>query len=162
MYRDIMRNIEKVHLLRRLFITKTFKAPQQIAMLRFIYENPDCTQADIAKYFHVSSATVAVSTKKLQKSGFIKKTVEECNLRCKRISITEYGEKEFFEIQKKFDEHDKIIFDDFTEDELKYFLECLHKINSKMENIEGIECSDEHTIAEIINRLCQDNENSDE
>lgn len=163
MYCKIIGEINKAHLLRKLFTKRNFENKfgfQQIHMLRFIYDHSDCTQADIAKYFHVSSATIAVSTKRLQKAGLIQKTVEESNLRCKRISLTEYGESEVLRIQEKLDEYDSYIFSDFTDDECELFLSFLSRMNKKMELHEGISYDDTESIesifAELMNRLCTD------
>ena len=90
----------------------------------------------------------------------IQKTVEESNLRCKRISLTEYGESEVLRIQEKLDEYDSYIFSDFTDDECELFLSFLSRMNKKMELHEGISYDDTESIesifAELMNRLCTD------
>lgn len=163
MYREIMGDIEKAHLLHKLFVKRILENGlyfQQFLILNYIYENPDCTQADIAKHFHVSSATITVSTQKLQKSGFIEKNVSENNLRCKCISLTEKGKSEVEKTINAFDNYDRnIVFSDIDSSELQIFRKCLKKINRNMELAEGIKTSESHddVMSEIIGKLCKDN-----
>ena len=163
MYREIIGDIEKAHLLHKLFVKRILENGlyfQQFLILHYIYENPECTQADIAKHFHVSSATMTVSTQKLQKSGFIEKNVSENNLRCKCISLTEKGKSEVEKTINAFDNYDRnIVFSDIDSSELQIFRKCLKKINRNMELAEGIKTSESHddVMSEIIGKLCKDN-----
>jgi len=167
MYRDIIGNIDKAWLLKNLFVKRTMGNrihSKQFSMLKFIYEHPDCTQADIANFFHVSPASVAVSTKRLQKSELITKTVEEKNLRCKRIRLTERGNEEFLKYKKIFNDYEcNVIFANFSDKELISLKSCLEKLNRNMEKAEGIYSSDntDEVIAQIMERLCRDSEDSD-
>lgn len=160
-YSEIVREIDKAHLLRKLFIKRAVEEKlhfQQIFILRYINEHQGCTQADIAKYFHVSSATITVSTQKMQKAGFIKKTISENNLRCKSLSLTEKGKDEVLKIKKLFNEYDSnVVFSGMDLNELEIFSKCLKKINKNMADAEGIKISysDDDVIAEIIDKLCQ-------
>lgn len=163
MYKEIIGDIEKAHLLHKLFVKRILENGlyfKQFFILEYIYENPDCNQADIAKHFHVSSATMTVSTQKLQKSGFIEKAVSENNLRCKCISLTEKGKSEVEKIRSAFDNYDRnTVFSGIDSTELEIFQKCLKKINRNMELAEGIKTSESHddVISEIIGKLCKDN-----
>ncbi len=163
MYREIIGDIEKAHLLHKLFVKRILEKRlyfQQFLILNYIYENPECNQADIAKHFHVSSATMTVSTQKLQKSGFIEKNVLENNLRCKCISLTEKGKGEVEKTINAFDNYDRnIVFSGIESGELETFWKCLKKINRNMELAEGIKTSECHddVMSEIIGKLCKDN-----
>ena len=163
MCREIIGDIEKAHLLHKLFVKRILENGlyfQQFLILNYIYENPECTQADIAKHFHVSSATITVSTQKLQKSGFIQKNVPENNLRCKCISLTEKGKIEVIKTRNAFDNYDKnVVFSGIDSAELETFWKCLKKINRNMELAEGIKSSECHddVMSEIIGKLCKDN-----
>jgi len=162
-----MGNIDKAWLLRNLFIKRTMGNrihSQQFSMLKYIYEHPDCTQADIANFFHVSPASIAVSTKRLQKSELITKTIEEKNLRCKRIRLTDKGSREFHRREKIVDDYERnVIFEDFSEKELILLKSCLEKLNRNMEKAEGICSSDDpdEVISQIMERLCGGSDDSD-
>ncbi|MGN0677154.1 MAG: MarR family winged helix-turn-helix transcriptional regulator [Ruminococcus sp.] len=167
MCREIIGDIEKAYLLHKLFVKRILEKRlyfQQFLILSYIYENPECTQADIAKHFHVSSATITVSTQKLQKSGFIEKNVLENNLRCKCISVTEKGKSEVIKTRNAFDNYDKnVVFSGIDSAELEIFHECLKKINRNMELAEGIKSSENHDLilSEIIGKLCKDKKGAD-
>jgi len=75
------------------FLDETGVYQAQHRLLMEIFRNPDASQNDIARSMDVSAATIAVSLKKLEKGGYIKReTVEEDN-RFNKITITEKGNK---------------------------------------------------------------------
>lgn len=163
MYMKIIGDVEKAHLLHKLFIKRILDKKlyfQQFLILQYIYENPHCNQADIAKHFRVSPATMTVSTQKLEKSGFIQKTVSENNLRCKYISLTEKGRNEVDKTIKTFEDYDRnVVFSGVEPDELEILHRCLKKMNTNMELAEGIKTSESHSdvMSEIISKLCNNN-----
>ena len=63
----------------------------QMPVLDFIAANPGCTQVQVADHLRVSPASIALSTKRLQKAGYLTKEVDAENLRCKRLYISEEG-----------------------------------------------------------------------
>ena len=58
----------------------------QMPVLDFIAANPGCTQVQVADHLRVSPASIALSTKRLQKAGYLTKEVDAENLRCGFIS----------------------------------------------------------------------------
>lgn len=52
-----------------------------------------CNQADLAKALHISPATIAVSLKRMEKSGFVKRVPDPGDLRSNRIELTERGRR---------------------------------------------------------------------
>jgi len=90
----------------------------QLPILEYIARHNGCSQVEIAGTLNLSTASVAISTKRLQKAGMIEKVVDDANLRSKKLTITEKG----IEISKKcrelFDTVDKRIFSGFDESEL--------------------------------------------
>lgn len=135
--------IENIHLLRHLFIRRTSeKSPLhfgQIAIMKTIEQNENCTQATIAECLGVSPASVATSTKRLQKAGLITKTVYEDNLRCKRLSLTDKGRSAIENHISIFREYDELIFKNFSEEEKIMFIGFLERLVSEMREIEGID-----------------------
>lgn len=53
--------------------------------------NRNPSQRELAEALHITPATVAMSLKSLEQSGYIAKTVDVTDQRCKRITITEKG-----------------------------------------------------------------------
>lgn len=141
--KNIITIIENIHLLRKLFIIKsTSSSPLhfgQVAIMKTIEQNDNCTQADIAQQLNVTPASVAISTKRLQKAGLITKTIDKNNLRCKRLSITNKGRAAINQHLKILDEYDRIIFKNFSDDEKSKFLEYLERMINEMKKIEGID-----------------------
>ena len=65
------------------------------------------TQVEVAEAMMTSPSSVALSTKRLQKMGLLEKQVDENNLRCKHLSVTEEGwqtARRFHEAHMLFDE----------------------------------------------------------
>ena len=67
--------------------TGVYRSQHQILM--YVSNNPNVSQKDLAKMYGVSGATIAVSLKKLEKGGYIKRLVDQDDNRCNQICITE-------------------------------------------------------------------------
>lgn len=131
------------HLLRHLFIRRISKNSPihfgQVAIMKTIEQNENCTQATIAECLGVSPASVATSTKRLQKAGLITKTVDEENLRCKRLSLTDEGRSAIESFNNIFKEYDEMIFRNFSEEEKTMLMSFLERLVGEMREIEGID-----------------------
>ncbi|MDE5569914.1 MAG: MarR family transcriptional regulator [Ruminococcus sp.] len=135
--------LENIHLLRHLFIRRiSEKSPihfGQVAIMKTIEQNENCTQATIAECLGVSPASVATSTKRLQKAGLVTKTVDEYNLRCKRLALTDEGRSAIENVNNIFKEYDELIFKNFSEKEKIMFMSFLERLVGEMRKIEGID-----------------------
>ncbi len=65
--------------------------PGQAPILNFIWKHPGCTQKEVADAMMISPASVAVSTKRMQKAGLLEKQTDEHNLRCNFLQLTPKG-----------------------------------------------------------------------
>ena len=141
--KQILGMLENVHLLRKLFIRRTSeKSPLhfgQIAIMKTIEQNENCTQATIAEFLGVSPASVATSTKRLQKAGLVIKTVDKDNLRCKRLSLTDKGRSAIESQMSIFREYDELIFRNFSEEEKTVLMGLLERLVNEMRKAEGID-----------------------
>ena len=72
-------------------LNKTGVYRSQHQLLMYISANPNVSQKDIARMHQVSAATVAVSLKKLENGGYIKREVDQEDNRFNQICITEKG-----------------------------------------------------------------------
>lgn len=61
----------------------------QPPVLDYLNEHGECSQKELSDGINVSPASVAVSVKRMQKSGLITKISDENDLRCNRIALTE-------------------------------------------------------------------------
>jgi DNA-binding MarR family transcriptional regulator len=92
--------------------------PGQFPILVYIVENEGCTQTDIAKKMGVSPASIALSTRRLQKAGLIHKKADECNLRCNMLFITEKGQQAIEVCQKELNGFLDLLFGDFSQEDI--------------------------------------------
>ena len=93
--RDVVGHLFEVDVLRRVCLQKAASDSGlyfgQLPILQFIHEHPGCTQREIADKIGVTSASVALSTKRMQKSGLLTKEIDSQDLRCNRLELTETG-----------------------------------------------------------------------
>ncbi|MCD7890424.1 MAG: MarR family transcriptional regulator [Ruminococcus sp.] len=140
--REIIAMIENIHLLRKLFIKRsTISSPLhfgQVAIMQTIEENENCTQSTIAQQLNVTPSSVATSTKRLQKAGFIMKTVDKDNLRCKRLSLTEKGRDTILRHAEILKEYDSLIMKGFSPEEKNQLFYYLNRLLAEMKSIEDI------------------------
>ncbi len=145
--RRIIGMLENIHFLRRLFVRRLSEdSPlhfSQVAIMHIIKQNENCTQADVAEKLGVTPASVATSTKRLQRDGFIRKTVDPDNLRCKRLSLTDKGRDSICRDAKAFDDLDSRIFAEFTEEEKEQLADYLGRISDVMKSAVGIDSKGE-------------------
>ena len=111
-------------------LNKTGVYRSQHQFLMYVSKNPNASQKEIADRYHISTATVAVTLKKLEKSGYIHRIVQQEDNRFNQICITERGRavveksKEFFQATEKNMFHG---FNDEELNELKSYLERLQE-----------------------------------
>ncbi len=116
----------------------------QPPILDYLMENATCTQNELAKALNVSPASVAVSLKRMQKSGLVEKVTDAADLRRNRISLTEKGRQEIEHIHECFNEIDNKLFSGFSEAELSVlcgYLDRLCKnLSADIPQDKGIPC----------------------
>ena len=67
--------------------------PGQYPLLNYLSGNPEATQQELATVLFVSPASVAQSTKRLQKAGLLEKESDPENLRKNRLRVTAAGQE---------------------------------------------------------------------
>ena len=100
----------------------------QMPVLNYLAEHPGCTQVEMADFLQVSPASIALSTKRLQKAGYLTKEVDEDNLRCKRLYLSEQGAKVRELCREKMDLLDRKAFEGFSEEELCTRVQLIDRI----------------------------------
>lgn len=111
--------LHRNYLERELNKTGVYRSQHQILM--FIANNPNVSQKDIAKLHHVSTATIAVSLKKLEKGGYIVRSMDKEDNRFNKICITGRGMDIVNNSINVFKRIEKNMFDGFSEEELNQF-----------------------------------------
>ena len=89
MYLDRLTILQRIHMHRNL--SGTGLHYRQMPILIYIEHHPNCTQQQIANALGLTPSSIALSTKRLEKAGFLTKTQDAANLRCNRLIVSEKG-----------------------------------------------------------------------
>lgn len=126
-------NTIKLHrslLERRLNSTGVYRSQHQLLMC--IFNRPGISQKELADFHQVSSATVAVSLKKLEKGGYIERLVDAKDNRFNEVRITEKGREVAEESRKIFEEIDREVFCGLSEEDKENFDRYLCRIQENI------------------------------
>lgn len=89
------------------------------------------SQKELAKHLDVTPAAVTGALKKIEKDGYVERTLGQDN-RYNELRITEKG-RELVELTcKLFSEADASMFDGFTDSELETYISCLEKLQANI------------------------------
>lgn len=110
----------------RLSSTGVYRSQHRILMC--ISKNPDISQKDLAKMNEVSTATIAVSLKKLEKGGYISRLMDEQDNRFNQLRITEKGRMVVEKSCQIFSEVETAMFEGFSEEDYVKMGELLDRI----------------------------------
>lgn len=135
--REVLERIIHISRLHRVLIGKRVDkmgpyAGPWFLVLRYVMENDGCTQVALANFLRVTPASVALSTKRLQRAGYLSKEVDEYNLRCNRLHITQEGRELEERCRNEFERLLSDAFAGFEEAELRQFSEYLGRVSSNL------------------------------
>lgn len=108
----------------------------QHRLLMEISRHPNASQTDIARSMDISSATIAVSLKKLEKGGYIHKAMDEVDNRFNQITITGKGNQVVERSKQIFEATDRKVFEGFTEEEKVTLSLLLQKLDANLTGME--------------------------
>ncbi len=111
--------------------TGVYRSQHQILM--YVSNNPNVSQKDLAKMYGVSGATIAVSLKKLEKGGYIKRMVDQDDNRCNQICITEKGRTVVEESVLIFQRLESCMFEGFSEHDMNVLGNLLDRIYGNLD-----------------------------
>ncbi len=111
----------------------------QPQVLNYVRQHPGCTQIEIAESLGVSSASIAFSTKRLQKAGLLQKQINSLNMRCNKLYVTPEGESVLDNFRSAYDEMNTNMFEGFTAEELDQLLDYTERF---IQNIEKMTAED--------------------
>lgn len=133
---EILIGVNRAHrmvLERQLNKTGVYRSQHQILMC--IADNPNVSQKDIAALHQVSTATIAVSLKKLENGGYIKRVVDQKDNRFNQICITPSGKAVVENSIRCFQEAEERMFDGFSPEELGQLDTLLKKACQNLEQM---------------------------
>ena len=108
----------------------------QHMILMYLYRcNDKTSQKDIAKHFEISAAAVAVSLKKLEAGGYIKRQSSENDNRYNEIEITEKGKKIVDFSHSIFEQIDAETFEGINDEEKGQLVFLLDKVMNNLKNM---------------------------
>lgn len=130
--REIVRRFDVLFLKRRILFQKVMLDEGlyfgQLPIVEYVARHNGCSQVEIAETLNLSPASVAISTKRLQKAGIIDKAVDDTNLRSKKLTITEKGRGISNKCRETVDSLDKRLFASFSSQELVQLKEYLDRL----------------------------------
>lgn len=114
--------------------TGVYRSQHQILM--FLAKNSDASQKDIASFLGVSTATIAVTLKKLEKAGHIRRVVDPEDNRCNRIQLTKKGEAVVTQSHEIFYRVEEEMFEGFSEEEKEQLIKYFERICCNLEAVD--------------------------
>lgn len=119
---------------KRLNSTGVYRSQHRILMC--IHDHPNISQKELARLNDVTSATIAVTLKKLEKGGYISRAVDERDNRFNQISVTEKGQQVVKDSRRIFSEVEKAMFSGLTREDFAVLGGYFDRI---MENLARLE-----------------------
>ncbi|MCR4926227.1 MAG: MarR family winged helix-turn-helix transcriptional regulator [Clostridiales bacterium] len=148
--KEIVQRLGQISLMNRIAVMKNMKKTGlycgQHPILSYIIKNEGCTQKELANYIGVSCASIAVSIKRMEKSGLVERRNDENDTRCKRLNATERGRELFEKSQVFFESLDSNMFAGFSQSECNQLSEYLDRI---IVNLTGEKFKSENIISLI-------------
>jgi len=130
-FKDIVIRFEKLHLFRRILLQKSLDYPLypgQLHLLEFVSNHTGCSQSEVAEHLMISPASVALSTKRMEKSGLLEKRTDSSNLRYKRLYVTQKGINLSNRCRETLDGMDEVMFRGLNGDEINTLKGILDKL----------------------------------
>lgn len=131
-YMKIMKRHRRI-LEQRMKGTGVYRGQHQILMI--LSEHSNTSQKELAQRLFVSTATIAVSVKKLEKGGYITRLVDQEDNRANRLCLTEKGRDMVIYSQQYFRNVEVQMFDGFEEKELSAMAGYLDRIYENLSKI---------------------------
>lgn len=100
----------------------------QHRLLMYLGRHPDCSQTAIAEKMDISPAAVAVSMKKLEKAGYIRRQSDAEDNRINHVAITDKGKEAINNSFVYFQEVEDALCGGFTEEEIRQLEDFFRRI----------------------------------
>ncbi len=115
------------------FLKENFKdiAPRDFTYLSNIYFHKNISQKELAGLLHVSEANVAQIIKRLEKNGFVKRTIVKDNKSKKILSLTDKGESAFNSLLNLIVDFESQLFKDYSAEEKENFRKMIRDYYEK-------------------------------
>jgi DNA-binding MarR family transcriptional regulator len=106
----------------------------QPGLLLTLKQQGICSQTELAEALNVTTPSIAVSVKRLEKVGMITKKINEKDNRYNQIALTESGEKSALVCEEIFDTINSRMFNGFNDEELAQVNQYLERMRLNLSN----------------------------
>ena len=113
----------------------------QPPILKYLSENKNATQKEIAAFLHISAPSVATSLKRMEETGLVFRVENKEDARRNTVKLTKKGKELVEYADNLFLRVDDIAYKGFTEEELDMLAQFLEKMNN---NLKAFEKEDEN------------------
>ncbi len=104
----------------------------QPPILKYLSENKNATQKEIADFLHVSAPSVATSLKRMEEAGLVVRVENKKDARRNSIKLTPKGKELVKYADNLFLRMDDVAYKGFTEDELETLVLFLQRMNDNL------------------------------
>ncbi len=119
----------------RLNTTGIYRSQHQLLM--YVADNPQVSQKGLARLLGVSTATIAVSLKKLEQGGYIDRQMDAKDNRINRICITEKGAEAVEKSIAIFEKLEQRMFSGFSQKDFEQMGDLLDRVYHNLELYES-------------------------
>jgi DNA-binding MarR family transcriptional regulator len=117
----------------RLKETGVYRSQHQILMM--LADHSNVSQKEIAERLYVSTATIAVSVKKLEKGGYITRAVDQEDNRMNKLCLTEKGKHTVKHSREFFHNVEERMFRDFSAEEMAAMGQFLDRVYDNLSHL---------------------------
>lgn len=107
--------------------------PGHLHVLRTVGSREGISQREIADQLHIKPPTVAVTVRRMEKSGLIFRKESEADLRISRIFLSEKGKRIYQETEDLICKNEKTLLRGLSQDEINCLEKCLKQMMKNME-----------------------------
>jgi DNA-binding MarR family transcriptional regulator len=92
---ELSKKMALVHALKRTALNREREQLGQklipVPLMAYVLEHPGCTQTEVAEWLCITTASVAISCKRLEREGLLERRVDPQNRRKNQLFVTEEG-----------------------------------------------------------------------
>lgn len=110
--------------------------PSEVHCIEYIAKNTDSNVTKLAESFYMTRGAMSKVTKKLMKKGYIESYQKQDNKKEIYFRLTKQGKainKVHEELHREFQERDKTVFEDVTEEQLNSMINLVEKYNKHLD-----------------------------
>lgn len=104
----------------------------QPPILKYLSENENSTQKEIADYLHISAPSVATSLKRMEEAGLVVRLENKKDARKNTLKLTKKGRELVEYADNMFLYIDDVTYKGFSEEELDMLVSFLERMNNNL------------------------------